>query len=456
MNIAILVQELRVARQRDLEKERVPDGMCHRFDAPSMGGRVVKTKRRHIVTLAMEQFEAIEVVRTVSAPEAGHVASPLAMVVPKGGVYGYDLIAHVGRETFLHGKQLAEVARDLPRAIPLSSLFDLQHKFLFYLGHIHRQAAPLLVDYFRRRGGSTWLMDATIEPDTPMFFGISDAESRWLLDAWKIATENAEVIATCLKEARSRFGRPDRILHDLGDAMITACHTACDDVPHGVCHFHLLSDIGEDMYASPHAALAECLRGSKLHARLKEQRKGQTTWLREHVEQPRTLAAILQGETSAISREKESLPREVLLAFHQWILDHASDGHRQGFPFDPHLLYFHRRVVRASDAVGQLLRYLCVRQAAPQVLVNFDKLLREYLADPKTIAAASQYEEAFDVFQRTRTAFRLVGGGDQPLRDRYLMDEDEEKTIRELSTAPREKETHSGLPQSSRGVHAGT
>ena len=57
---------------------------------------------------------------------------------------------------------------------------------------------------------------------------------RWLLEAWKIATENADAIAACLQEATGRFGRPDRVLHDLGDAMIAACQAAWDDVPHAV------------------------------------------------------------------------------------------------------------------------------------------------------------------------------------------------------------------------------
>ena len=65
--------------------------------------------------------------------------SPLCDLVPKGSTYGYDLIAHVGCETFLRGRKLEEVARDLPRTIPFSTLFDLQHKFLFYFGHVHRQ-----------------------------------------------------------------------------------------------------------------------------------------------------------------------------------------------------------------------------------------------------------------------------------------------------------------------------
>jgi hypothetical protein len=35
-----------------------------------------------------------------------------------------------------------------------------------------------------------------------------------------------------------------------------------------------------------------------------------------------------------------------------------------------------------------------VRQAAPRVLLNFSRLLRDYLADDKVVSAAAEYEAA--------------------------------------------------------------
>lgn len=95
------------------------------------------------------------------------------------------------------------------------------------------------------------------------------------------------------------------------------------------------------------------MRQLKLQSRLKEQRKGQTASLRGQIENTSWLVEVLAGNQAGMS--KETAGREVLLAFHQWLLDYPGDGHRQGFPFDPYLLYFHRRIVRASVALEQLL-----------------------------------------------------------------------------------------------------
>ena len=94
------------------------------------------------MTLALDRFESVEVHRTEAAAGSPR-CSPLPRLVPKGGAYGYDLIAHVGCETFLRGRRLESVAGEFPQ-IPFSSLYDVQHKFLFYFGHLHRQSAPVV------------------------------------------------------------------------------------------------------------------------------------------------------------------------------------------------------------------------------------------------------------------------------------------------------------------------
>ena len=304
-------------------------------------GHVQKTTRRHVVTLELDRFQAVEVHRQQAVADSPAPA-PLAHFVPKGGTYGYDFMTHVGCETFLQSRQLQSLAHEFPR-IPFSSLYDAQHKFLFYFGHFHRQSAPVLREWFLQHGGSTWLIDATLEAGTPMYFGVYEAQDNLFLDAYRIPSENADALSPCLRQTADRFGKPRRTLHDLSEAMAAACERALQGVPHRVCQFHFLRDIGEDLYAVPQARLRDRLRQLKLQRRLKEQRNTLTDWLREHLEHPRLLAEVLLGS--------------------------------------------------------------------------------RYLSDPEVIAAADQYEAAFSLFHRLRTTLRMAAQGDNPLRDRYLLDE---------------------------------
>jgi hypothetical protein len=401
--------------------------------------RVQKTVRRQVVTLELSGFRAVDVVRTTSHRQPQH--SPrLAALVPKGGKYGYDLIAQVGTQTFLEGRGLQSVAAELrPLGIPFSSLHDMALKFLYYFGLLHQHyAAPILRDWLQQRGPMTWLMDATIEPGTPAFFGLLEPENGLCLAAWKVASENADELAPCLRQASQWFGTPREVLHDLGDAMAAACDAVWKGaVRQRVCHYHLLADIGEGLYARPQAALRELVRQLKLQPRLKEQRRGQTNWLRDHVEDTTTLVQLLRGRSAEVPADV--LGRELVLAFHQWMLDYASDGRRQGYPFDPYLLYFHRRVVRASTALESLLGEPAVRQLAPQVLGNLSQMLRDYLGNARVMAAADEFERASQLFTRLRTAMRLSAAGESPLRDPYLLEAEESKVVQQSLEALREE-----------------
>ena len=227
-------------------------------------GAVRKTTQRTVVTWRYGTLTAREVVRRTHTPDGRRStqhSAELAHLVAPGCRYGYDLVAHVGQESFLHGRRLAEIQRDLEQGspsiqLPTSSLDELRRRFLFSVGEVHRQAAAKLRDTLAHEGGLTWLIDGTLEPGTPVFFGVQEARSAILLGCRKMPTENADDIATCLQEMAHRYGFPRRVLHDLSSAMSRACHTALPQVPQQVCHFHFTRDVGEDLLAVPQKNLS--------------------------------------------------------------------------------------------------------------------------------------------------------------------------------------------------------
>ena len=421
----------------ELDRLECPTGEVTEEESPMT---VRKTRRRRVVTLKYGTFDAHEVVRQQNTRDQSRSipSSELARLVAPGCRYGYDLVAHVGLESFLHGRRLEEIKQNLQEGqpsipLPTSSLDELRRRFLFYLGQVHRQAAPLLKESLHQPEGMTWLIDGTLEPGTAVFFGVQHARSGILLACSKIPTENADDIAPCLKETANDYGRPKRILHDLSSAMSLACQTALGDVPHDVCHFHFACDVGEDLLSKPQKALSGRLRSLKLQVRMREQRKTQTEWLREHQgegEAALILQQLLRGEPF-VGTWNETLGKEVLLALHFWMLDYAADGGRQGFPFDPYFLYFHRRLLRGHDALVRLLSRPTVSVHAPKTLFNLRDLLQRYRNDLQIIATTAHYELAFGEFDRLRTTLRLTAAGNSPMHHGYELDAQHWNQVRE-------------------------
>ena len=399
----------------------LPQGALLNFDVAyeesvvdgAAAGSVFKTSRRTVVSLRLGTFQAREIVRHQDG-ERSRRSAQLADMVPPGSRYGFDLVAHVGIESLLRGQSLDEIRRDLagrpvPIDVPISTLWDQQRKFLFYLGHLHQRATGLIRNYLAERGDTTWLLDGTVECGTPVFLGIEDAASGMILAGRKVPSENVDDIASCLRDGGERYGQPARVLHDLSGAMSSACNLALPGVSHFVCHYHLCRDVGEDLYESPQSDLMKRLRCLKVLARLHEQRKGQTQFLRAATtsEARLVLAELLAGR-AVQAPFHATLGREVLLALHYWILDHRADGSRRGFPFDPYTLYLHRRLVRAGEAVDRLMARPALAQQAPPALVNLQNLLREYRTDAQIVAASRLYERAFAMFDRLRVVLRLT------------------------------------------------
>lgn len=451
MNLSVLLYELQQQAAEALHQAAtLPAEASFRFDAaqedPDNGdwsasgvpcGGVQKTVRRTVVSLQHGQFRACETVRHAvgHGGPARDRSRPLAAVVAPGARYAFDLIAHVGVETYLRGRGLQEVQAELADRrpavhVPLSTLWDQQQKFLFYLGVLHQQATPCLREYLAQHGPVTWVVDGTTEPETAVFFGLEEARHGLFLGSWKIPSENIEDLVPCFRRAADQFGWPDEVLHDLSPTISGACEQALPGVAHRVCHQHLARDIGEDLYAAPQAALCKRIRTLKLQYRLKEQRRGQNEWLRQRLNSPAdlVLAEVLANRTVAVSWD-DTFSREILLAFHFWILDYRSDGRRRGFPFDPYLLYLHRRLVRAGEAVDRLLSQAAVASQMPQVVRNFQALLQAYRTDPEIYAAAEQYERCWTLFTRLRETLRLSPDHMDQLRQPQELSADQQRPL---------------------------
>jgi hypothetical protein len=422
---------------------------------------VLKTRQRRVVTLRFGPICCREVLRQADPP-GRTLPSGLEALVGKGLRCAYDLIAHVGVAYYLHGQTLQDIQHELRQrtpavSVPASTLYDLCGYFLHLFGQLHRRSAAPLGAWLQRDGKGVWLLDCTQERDSPAFFGILETHHGILLGCWKVPTENQVDLTPCLREVVQDFGTPGRLLHDLSKTMTTVCAAVLPDVPDGVCHFHFARDVGEDLFRRPQQELAGRLLALKLQVRLREQRKDQTDSLRRALQRGEAtlvLQRLLSG-ASVAGCWSTTLGREVLLAVHFWILDYAQDGRRQGHPFDPHVLYLHRRLLRAGAALERLCAAPAAVKQLPAALLHLHERLQQYRDDAGIQAAASWYEKAHALFGQLRQALRLQSTGKTPLSESYpLRPEEQEEVKRDLKTlcqtwreqqqqsAPREKQLY--------------
>lgn len=333
--------------------------------------RVQKTVRRQGVTIEHGRFtvrEASFVCAARCRRDGALVtrrSAALAACLPPKGTVGYDVIVFVGLARFVQYRQRDEIRAALAtrHGIVLSTgeISALGHRFLAYLEALHEARAPQLRAALEKDGGWPLHVDATGEDGRGTLLGAIAGWRRWVLGAWKVPTERAELILPRLRDIVDRFGAPCAIVRDLGRAMTQSCDdlvaTLDAPVPVLACHLHFLSDIGGDLLRDAHDELRAHFRrfkitpalralardlGRALGTQITDAREGLIEW-QSHPAEGHTLPAGQAGLAA-------------VRAIAQWTLDHRTDGNDQGFPFDLPYLDLHARCRTACRALDAFLR----------------------------------------------------------------------------------------------------
>jgi hypothetical protein len=153
-----------------------------------------------------------------------------------GRTVSYDVMVYVGTERFVHHRQREEIraALEAQHDVVLSTgtISDLTQLFGQYLRALHEHRADALRAALQADGGYPMHIDATGENGRGTLLVTYAGWRRWVLGAWKIPTERADVIVPRLREVTTLFGPPCAIVRDLGRAMIPAAKELVAELKH--------------------------------------------------------------------------------------------------------------------------------------------------------------------------------------------------------------------------------
>jgi len=342
-------------------------GIC-----PVCGGDrwyVQKTRPRHGRTLAHGQFEARETVRVCAMGcrhPAGRLvtrgARSLTKLLPSSSVVGYDVMVRVGLERFLRHRQRPEICSIIENEagirISTGEVSDLSRRFVHYLARLHQAQAKQLKDALERDGGWPMHVDATGEDGRGTLLLVMAGWRQWVLGAWKISTERAELILPCLRETVRNFGAPCAAMRDLGRAMTPAIDELVGELetslPVLACHQHFLADVGKDLLEPSHAKLRDLFRRTKVRPKLRALVRDLGCKLGPSIEDARKAVRRWQSMTeNGHGIESGNNGLAIVRAVAQWTLDYKAQASGLDYPFDRPYLDLYERcsiALRATDA----------------------------------------------------------------------------------------------------------
>ncbi|MFQ5409492.1 MAG: hypothetical protein ACE5FI_13855 [Anaerolineales bacterium] len=376
---------------------------------------------------AFEVNETVHVCKTGCRHPSGHhatrrAASVTELLLPRTTV-GYDVMVFVGTQRFVEHRQREEIrtALNVEHGVSLSSgtISELAARFPVYLRRLHEAHRSELRAALERDGGWPLHIDASGEQGRGVVLVARTGWRGWVLDAWKIESERADVIRPHLRSVVDAFGAPCAIMRDLGRAMIPACNDLVAELELAIpilgCHLHFLADVGTDLLDPSHAKLRALFRNAKVRPALRALARDLGRKLGAGVAAARDDFETWQSETSYTLRAGDAGIATVR-GMAQWVLDYTADATYQSFPFDRPYLDFYDRCVKARRATDAFLRTPPQDRHVRRPLERLCRILDPVTADVPFVRVADTLRRRAALFDELRDALRLVprtGGRNQ-------------------------------------------
>ena len=264
--------------------------------------------------------------------------------VPPHANVGYDVMVLTGNLILREHHTIQETVLELKKRnvhISSSQVAYLAQRFIAYLSIIHQQSTSMLKMHITGKGGYILHVDGTCEGDSPHLISAIDEVSNFVLANVKVPGESKEQLVPFLDQIKKQYGQPLAVSSDMGGGLLMSIADVFPGVPHFICHFHFLRDLGKDLLEKDYALVRKQLRVHKIPAKLR---------YRIRYEFGDDSQNIHVGEVTQIARDLEPIDVKDKAAVKQlcqvlllWVQDGKKHGNGFGFPFDrPHAELYRR------------------------------------------------------------------------------------------------------------------
>lgn len=268
-----------------------------------------------------------------------------SQLVKPGCNYSYECLVEIGKLRYLQKRQITEIERVFNDNynIPISStqVRRLSYQFLLYLGKFHYLHTTRLNASMMKRGGYILHVDSTCEGHKPHLLTCIDSLSGYVLYSQKINGESESELIIIFERVKAFFGTPLTIVHDMGAGLTNSTTTVFPGVNHVICHFHLLRDLGKDLFEAEYRKLQKALSNTKIYAKIRYQ----VNMLEQAVGSQEDAQKLLLSLDKPDELSSCQLLQGILYGYLLSLKANENTGDGYGFPFDrPKLNYYTKAV----------------------------------------------------------------------------------------------------------------
>jgi hypothetical protein len=335
--------------------------------------------------------------------------------VAAGANFGYDLEVRVGLDKFLYHRQRLEIKQALKEEgiyISTGTISNLAQRFLQHLQILHKIRSEDLRKVMAADGGYPLHIDASGEKGRGTLLVAYSGWRHWVLDAWKISSERADIIEDRIKGVINTFGSPCAFVRDLGRGMQLATDKLVANldtpVPILACHYHFLKDVGKDLLKPGNTRLRNLFRQFKIRPNLRRLSRELGKMIgSEHLQAKQNIKKWLKEAEikNLILTGRDGLATIRVLC--QWVLDYKNDGSNLEFPFDQPYLHFFNRCSKMYLTTQFFLDNDLKDGTVQRNLKKLTEILQPVISEVPFTTVANKLQNRIELFATLRNLLRM-------------------------------------------------
>lgn len=380
------------------------------------------TVRTHPVSLQIGKPELVIHIKKCTECSFSIYPYEYRKFIPEFSCYAYDIIVTVGllRLKNLNDSEIVEEFRNKYfLEIPKSTVSSLANKFYDYLAATHYTlSTDKIREYLIKEGGYILHIDGTCEAGTDMLFAVKDGISGIILASSKMKTENKKDLTSLLSECVKLYGKPLAVVSDMSINILNSVKdTVNHNIPHFICQFHLLENIGEKIFSKEYSTLGKLLRTAALKSQFQSLRGDLGTKNSDRLLSREEFLEFLKKPGRITKNKKTQIKRSLALSILKWINDYHSSLNGEYFPFSRPNYEFYKR----CETVYKLLKNLFSKKIKKRkkynctTLETIYKKLDIFFNNGQLDSCVKKLENSAQIFNELRDYFRMLPEQGSPL-----------------------------------------
>ena len=302
-------------------------------DELATGSRPCGWRRRRIVSLEcgplqlkLRQYRNLQG-RLLTPPQ-------LDQLVARGKTFAYDLTWECYRLRYCQNMSRESIGEILAQKGITISDAAISHQYwegAAYLEALHLKKASEHGKRYRQKG-FVLAIDATNEEGSLKLITARDAITSEVLLSRKYESDNSQSYSDLMQKVKQYFGLPDVILSDMCLRISKAAATVFPKIPHGICHYHFLRNLGNLLLKERHNALGKKINQTKIAQKL----------------------LVYQKEIADAINNDNCPKLKILHSLIYWTRDYQSGLRGNGLPFDLKWLVFCERLQIMRQTLWQI------------------------------------------------------------------------------------------------------